>query len=147
MWSFAREETVDGTEFYVIASGTREIYWRKHDIAYYMDRVPGGVETRYTPIPAVPWPLSAGATWQWAFTRERPIARQTNEMTSSCIVSEDVVTVPAGTFNTLKITCRDTKTGRIAEDWYSPVVKQRVKETKVFDYGTQVRELIGYRVD
>jgi hypothetical protein len=147
VWSFAREETVDGTAFYVVSSGTREIYWRKHDVAYYMDRVPGGVETRFSPIPGVPWPLSSGHTWKWAFTRERPIARQTTEENLNCVVSEELVTVPAGTFNTLKIACRDERTGQVAENWYSPLVKQLVKETRVFDYGTRVRELIRYRVE
>jgi hypothetical protein len=42
VWSIVRVETVDGTEYYVVKSGeTGEIYYRKADLAWTMERRDG----------------------------------------------------------------------------------------------------------
>ena len=151
VWSVSRIDAVDGTEYYVVtASEGREIYWRRQDRAYYMDKVPGGIEMRVVPPLTVPWPLVAGKSWEWRYTRERPIERSTSEEIRACVVAErpEQITVPAGTFATLKVVCTDPRNGEVTEEvWYSPDVKQRVKERTRFNYGVRVRELLRYQLD
>ena len=151
VWSVSRIDAVDGTEYYVVtASESREIYWRRQDRAYYMDKVPGGIEMRVVPPLTVPWPLVAGKSWEWRYTRERPIERSTSEEIRACVVAErpEQITVPAGTFAALKVVCTDPRNGEVTEEvWYSPDVKQRVKERTRFNYGVRVRELLRYQLD
>ncbi len=85
MWAVDRAELVDGTPFYVIKSGTtRETYYRKSDLAFLMDKVNGQVVTRHTP-PTVflHWP-HAEARVDVTYTRERPVERQTEEISLTC---------------------------------------------------------------
>src|SRR2546430_4245772 len=49
VWSMDREETVNGVPHYVIKTGTREIFYRKSDIAYTRESVSGKVVKQYTP--------------------------------------------------------------------------------------------------
>src|SRR5205823_2433648 len=133
----------------VAAPQGREIYWRKHDRAYYMDRVPDGIETRHVPPTPAPWPLVVGKSWEWRYTRERPIERATSEEIRACTVEKQEQTiVPAGTFATLKIACRDPRSGKVMlEVWWSPDVRQSVKERATLSYGVRDRELLRYRLD
>jgi hypothetical protein len=149
VWSLAREEIVDGTEFYVVAAGRgREILYRKSDLALYLERVPAGIESRNVPMTAIPWPLRAGKSWDLRFVNERPLDRQTEEIALHCAAAEESVTVPAGRFVTLKIGCHNANTGHPYQElWYSPDVRQRIKERRHFDYGVRERELIRYRLD
>ena len=75
------------------------------------------------------------------FPDERPAARQTAERVDTVTVeAEETVTVPAGTFKTLKIVCRNKKTGLIRhEAWYSPELKQVVKLRENLETGLRVR--------
>jgi hypothetical protein len=59
---------------------------------------------------------------------------------------EDTVTVPAGTFRTLKITWRNKNTNALFyEEWYAPDVKQWVKIREVLSNGIRERELISFK--
>lgn len=150
VWAVDREELVDGTPFYVVRSGTaREIYYRKSDLALYMDKVNGQVETRHTP-PSVyfPWPPTAGARVDVSYTRERPRDRQTEEISLGCESGPlESVTVPAGTFDAVKITCHNRRTNTMSfEMWLSPAVKHMVRERSYFSYGVRERELIGLKL-
>ncbi len=61
------------------------------------------------------------------------------------VVSEETVTVPAGTFETLHIVCKD-RIGRILrEEWYAPEVKHWVKEKSPLSSGERVRELLSHQ--
>lgn len=150
VWSVDREETAEGVSYYVVKSGrTREIYWRKSDLAYYMDRVDGVVETRHVPPEMrYAWPLTRGKTWETRYTVEKSRDRQTTEMSKACQVEgEESITVPAGTFRTLKIVCRNQRTGSIREEtWYSPDVLQWIRERGHFSYGIRERELVAFKL-
>lgn len=114
-----------------------------------MDKIPGGIETRHVPPSAIPWPLAVGKSWESRYVRERPIDRATSEEIRTCVVErQEQITVPAGTFATLKIVCTDARSGRVRlEVWYSPEVKQWVKERGMFNYGVRERELLRYQLD
>ncbi len=149
VWSVEREDVLDGATFYVIRSGTREIYYRKSDFAYYMDKVNGQVETRHLPPSAFfTWPLVPGAKVEVRYTRERPLERQTVEMVLTCETgASESVTVPAGTFDAVKLTCRNSRTNALSfEAWLSPAVKHIVREKTYFSYGVRERELIGLKL-
>jgi hypothetical protein len=150
VWTVDREEVLDGTTFYVVKSGTaRDIYYRKSDFAYYMDKVNGQVETRHTPPTSYfQWPLAAGAKVEVSYTRERPLDRQTEEISLTCESAPvESVTVAAGTFEAVKVTCRNRRTKAISfEMWLSPAVKHMVRERTYFSYGVRERELTGLKL-
>jgi hypothetical protein len=151
VWAVAtREEMIDGVPFYVVKSGTtREIYYRKTDFAYYMETVNGQVETRHTPPRAFfTWPLVPGAKVNATYTRERPLDRQTDEMALTCeTAGVEPVTVPAGTFDAVKLTCRNSRTNAVvSEMWLSPAVKHMVRERTQLPNGVRERELIGFKI-
>ncbi len=150
VWAVDREELVDGVLFYVVKSGTtREIYYRKSDFAYYMDKVSGQIETRHTPPTAFfTWPLTAGAKTEVRYTREQPLDRQTAEMVLTCETGPaETVTLQAGTFQAVKVACRDSRTNAPNfEVWLSPATKHIVRERTYFSYGVRERELIGLKL-
>jgi hypothetical protein len=151
VWAVDRVEMVDGAEYYVVKSGQRrEIFWRKSDFLLRMDKVDGAVEQRQTPItPWTMWPLIPGQAWTMHYREQRPADRQTGERKRTCKVEgEEDVTVPAGTFRTLRITCTDDHSGRLVQEiWYGAQVKHWVRERSHLSDGVQERELLNYRVD
>src|SRR5207244_664863 len=116
---------------------------------YVMDKIFSGIETRIDPPLAVPWPLAIGKTWQWRYTRQRPIDRSSTVEVRDCAVDkQEQLSVPAGVFEALKVVCSDPRTSRVtSEVWYSPKVGSSVKERTMFDYGVRDRELMRYRVE
>jgi hypothetical protein len=92
--------------------------------------------------------MSVGQTWDQTTLEERPVARQTLEYIDTMTVEADEpITVPAGTFKTLKVVCRNKKTGAIRyEAWYSVKVKQVVKLRENLASGLRVRELIAFKL-
>src|SRR5262249_48437393 len=97
VWVIQREEIVDGVPYYVGTSGRqREIYWRKTDLAWYMDKVQGDVEVRNVP-PRLEyvWPLGPGKRWEQTYTLERPRDRLTQELARVCQVEgAETISVP-----------------------------------------------------
>jgi len=149
-WSVDRIEVLDGVEHYVIKSGRREILYRVSDLAHSLERVQGATVVRETPSrTSYAWPLVVGKRWEQRYRREWPADRQTREETARWAVeAEEAVTVPAGTFRTMKITWWSQATGaRILEIWYSPEVKQMVKSREVLSNGIQERELIFFKLN
>lgn len=150
-WVVDREETVAGVEYYVVKSGTRrEIYWRKTDLAYYMDKVGGVIETRHLPAESrYAWPMTPGKAWETRYTQENPRERRTTEAAKACrVAGEEDITVPAGTFRTLKVVCRSQRTGGITDEvWYSPQVMNWVRERSHFSYGIRERQLTAYKLN
>jgi hypothetical protein len=150
VWSVVREEATASGRQYVVQSGSRrEIYYRAEDLAYLMDKVDGDVETSSLPgdIRYV-WPLDVGRRWEFAYTVARPKDRTTEERKRECVAEkEETVTVPAGTFQTVKVVCRNPRTGRPThEAWYAPAVKHYVKWLGHWTDGVQTRELTGFRL-
>jgi hypothetical protein len=150
VWAVNREEIVDGVMYYVVAAGTtREIYYRKTDFAYSMEKVNGEIEVRHTP-PSVrfPWPPWPGEKIEARYTRERPVARQSQQLTTLCESGPaEMVGVPAGSFEAVKITCRDGGTGAVTtETWVAVAVKNFVRQRTYFSYGVRERELIAFQL-
>jgi len=149
VWSVDREEAIDGVPHYVIKTGTREIFYRKSDFASTRETLDGAVVYRSTPPRLfVKWPLEVGQTWDQTTLEERPVARQTLERTDTVTVEADeTVTVPAGSFKTIKVVCRNKKTGATRyEAWYSLDIKQVVKLRQNLETGTRIRELIAFKL-
>jgi hypothetical protein len=149
VWSLDREEAIDNVPHYVIRTGTREIFYRKADIAFTRETVDGALVVQYTPARLrYVWPLEIGKTWQQAMHEERPVARQTSDREDVVSVEgEEAVTVPAGTFQTLKLVYRTKGTNAIRyEEWYSPELKAPVRLHERLSSGLRVRELIAYKL-
>jgi hypothetical protein len=145
-----REEVLNGVAYYVVKSGnTRELYYRKSDFAFYMDKANGQVETRHTPATAFfAWPLVSGAKTEVRYTYERPLERQTEEVVLTCETGAvESVTVPAGTFDAVRVTCRNGRTNALLREWWvSAATKHYVRERAHFSYGVRERELIGLKL-
>ena len=149
VWSVNRVEMLDGVQHYVIKVGTREIFYRVSDLASSLERVDGVVIQRDTPSRlSYMWPLTVGKTWEQTHRQERPVDRTTTDRNSHWTAeSEETVTVPAGTFRTLKIAWRNKNTGvLIYEMWYAPDVKQWVKIREVLSNGIREREMVSFKL-
>jgi hypothetical protein len=151
-WVVERVETIDGTDYHVVSGGSSSsahlLYYRTADLAYLMDVADGDVEVRVTPPQILyAWPLAPGATWEQAFTVERPKNRTTEEIRRTCKVEgEETVAVPAGSFETLRVTCRNVRTGRVdTERWYAPQVRHVVRERLRYPYGVLERRLQSFK--
>ncbi len=151
MWSVVRLETVDGTECYVVKSGeTGEVYFRRADLAWTMDKVSGTIESRATPPDLrYVWPLEVGKRWDVTYTLNRPLDRTTAKRQRECeVLAREAVSVPAGTFETVKIGCRDKRSGAATyEAWYAPAVKQVVRWHGHWADGLEKRELIRFMLN
>jgi TonB family protein len=142
-------DIVDGIECYVVRTGTREIFYRKSDLATVVERVDRIVVRRDTPPrEGYSWPLFIGKSWEQTYTNERPADRQTSTYVKVWSVEQEgTVTVPAGTFRTLKIVERLKTTNTTTyEMWYAPAVNQWVKIREFLTTGVRERELIAFRV-
>src|SRR5262245_39340074 len=149
VWSVDRMEKVDGIEHIVIKQGTLEIYSRALDGIWTLAKRSGEVSQRYAPG----WepsscPVSVGKRWENRYTDERITERTTNEIARTCLAeAEETVMVPAGTFTTVEIVCKNARTDRVVYRlWYSPVVKQMVRRVWHVSGGIDTRELIAYKV-
>lgn len=149
-WSVDRRENIAGVDHYVVKAGTREIFFRVSDGAVMEERISGDVVERYVPAwEMISWPLSVGKTWKTKHTIEYPVTRQTRDRALACSAeTEETVTVPAGTFRAIRITCNNERTGALAyRIWYSPQIKQMVREeTRLSVGGTRTRELIAFKL-
>jgi len=149
VWSVDGIEQVDGVEHYVVKSGTRKIYYRAADGALTLQKVSGAVTNRYTPgWLFIAWPVRSGKKWEDRFTEERFEARTTEDVIRACEVGAvETLTVPAGTFATIPITCRNQRNGALVyQQWYAPLVKHMVREVWQLSNGRRIRELIAYKL-
>ncbi len=149
VWSVDREELVDGVPNYVITTENREIFYRKADIATTRETVDGApVLLSMPPRLRYVFPLEVGKTWEQALREDRPSAGGITERVDVVTVeAEETITVPAGTFRTLKLVYRNKRTGAIRyEEWYSPEVRQWVRLRENLAAGLRVRELLAVRL-
>jgi hypothetical protein len=147
VWTVDREERVDGQDDYVVRLGTqREFFVRKSDLAVHLEKTSGEVQVRYTPADArYPWPMAVGAERKETFTREQTKPATTEARTQTCRVeAEESVPTQAGTFRAFKVTCRDAKNEPTLHAWYSPEVKNWVRDWRPVKDGALERELISY---
>jgi hypothetical protein len=150
VWSIDREESVEGHDDYVIRLGTqREFLFRKSDLAVHLERTSGEVQVRYTPPDArYPWPLTIGAEREVKFTREQIKPPSTETRTQACRVeAEESLTVQAGTFRAFRVACTSKQTGEPTfKAWYSPEVKNWIRDWRPVKDGALERELINYKL-
>jgi hypothetical protein len=140
---------VDGQDDYVVRSGTqREFFYRKSDLAVHLEKISGEVQVRYTPAePRYPWPLTVGAVkHEEKITRDQTKPPSTETRSQTCRVEgEESVTVRAGTFRTFKVECRTKPDGDPTfRAWYSPEVRNWVRDWRPVKDGALERELISY---
>ena len=150
VWSVDREESVEGDDDYVIRLGTqREFFVRKSDLAVRLEKAGGEVQVRYTPPDArYPWPLAIGAEREVNFTREQTKPPSTETRTQTCRVeAEESLTVQAGTFRAFRVACTGKQTGEPTfKAWYSPEVKNWIRDWRPVKDGALERELINYKL-
>ncbi len=149
VWSVNRFEMLDGVQHYVIKTGTREIFYRVSDFASSLERVDGAIVSRETPSRLnFSFPLTVGKSWEQSHRQERPVDRQTTDDNSIwTIEAEETITVPAGTFRTMKITRRNKNTGALGHEmWVAPDVKQFVKIREILSNGQRERELVSFKL-
>src|SRR4026208_2451727 len=99
VWTVIRFEAVEGVDSVVVRSGRREIFYRRSDGAHVLDRGAVGVVLRNVPPAAViAFPMWAGRPWVLDFRRERPEARQSEDVLMDCHADLPApLTVPRGT--------------------------------------------------
>jgi tetratricopeptide (TPR) repeat protein len=144
-----REETVDGVLYYVVVRGRTETYLRKADLAFFMEKVAGAIVMRAIPADSrFMWPLAKGRRWTYAFAQDRPQEGVSQHSVAACAVeTDDPLTVPAGTFRTLLVVCRNERTGEVVfEYWYAPRAKFWVRERVRLPDGMGEAELTGFKV-
>ena len=150
VWSIDREETIDGQDDYVLRWGTqREFFIRKADLAVHLEKTSGEVQVRYSPPDTrYPWPLAVGAEREAKFTREQTKPPTTEARTQACRVeAEESLTTQAGTFRAFRVACRSTPAGEpIFKAWYSPEVKNWIRDWRPVNDGALERELIHYQL-
>src|SRR5262249_34869040 len=147
--SVVRTEMVEGAECYVLKSGEYESFFRRQDLAFVRESVNGELVFRVTPAkPYYQWPLAVGGKWQQEYTNESPRDGRTEELSvEGEAMREEPTTVPAGTFQTIKIVARNSRTGHLlSEYWYAPAVKQWVKTHEWLESGERTREMIAYKL-
>jgi hypothetical protein len=149
VWSVDREQSVDGIDCYVIKAGTREIFYRTADLASVQETVDGVSISKFSP-PRLNylWPLHVGKRWEHEAREDRARDRQTRDRAWTWTVDgEENVSVPAGSFQALKITMRNKRTGAlIYELWWAPDARQWVKIREHLESGIRERELIALKL-
>jgi hypothetical protein len=147
VWTVSGEDTVDGTSCYVITSGRRQLYYRKNDLAFVLEKLEGTIDWQARPpMQNFVWPLEPGRVWVERYTSERPLDRQTQTWAmGSTVEAEETITVPAGTFSTLKIVRRQRPSQALfSESWYAPDVKMAIQQREHLGDGIRIRQLTRY---
>jgi hypothetical protein len=148
VWRVAGDDTVAGVDCWVVTSGPRTMHFRKSDLAMVADTISGG--SRFTPPrPAYVWPLYAGRRWEQLYTKGAPDGGRTQLMLEVWRAeAAEVVTVPAGRFDTLKVVSRIGSRGPVeSEYWYSAESRNFVRLREHFPNGVRTWELIEFSVE
>jgi hypothetical protein len=116
---------INRISFYLVRIGDVEAFWTR-DLQWAGTMLDGRVDSRMTPPqPWFTWPLKAGQHWTHRGTYEdRSGKMEFNDVFS--VVGAEVVEVPAGRFNALKIV-RETARRDSDQYWYAPEVQFYVK--------------------
>ena len=141
------DEEIDGVAHYVVRSASRKLYLMKADLASHLEKVGDEVVLRRTPPLAYAWPLQVGKTWESNYTREEPRAGRTRQAYRKCVaVGEETVVVPAGTFVTLHVVCRDRADRVVFESWYASEPKYWARERSLQSSGLRTQDLVSYKL-
>lgn len=139
-------ETVDDVTHFVVRSGARQTYYVKATLGLHLEKLNGAVVVRRTPAMAYDWPLRVGKSWELSYRREDADGK-TQEFYRRCTVAQETtLKVPAGTFLTLHVVCRDRAERVATEAWYAEEVKGVVRERIVSNQGDRIDELVSYDV-
>jgi hypothetical protein len=97
---------------------------------------------------SVAFPLRVGLSWGMQYSETRSTEQRTDNIERRCIAEkEETLTVPAGTFATIRIDCWNSRTGAwVGTVWYSPEVTHMVKEEFALRTGRTSRELLRFRL-
>jgi hypothetical protein len=149
VWTVDREEVSGGARYWVIKTGSRNIFYRADDLASSHETIDGVLVVKHDPpLLHFKWPLTPGLTWEQTSHTERPQDRTTSDRQRVWTVApEETVIVPAGAFQAVKIVERNKQTNALVNElWYSPVVMHWVKLHEVLTNGERHRELIAYKI-
>ena len=154
----SRTETITRTDNGIVATNTRT-----KDLNQMIRDTPSGkfIATPY--IPTFSFPLEAGKTWEQevANTRSRDLSRKVIWQAQGKVIGWEKVTVPAGTFDALKVVIKGYYRGSDAHNswsgertdtvWYVPEARRYVKwiymdvpRGKVMDH--EIYELAAYKL-
>lgn len=151
VWRLDRTETLNNEPHYVITAGAREIFYRVSDLGFTQEILDGRIIRRVSPSVwrFVSFPLSVGLSWDMKYQETRPTEHQTEEVERRCVAeAEETLTVPAGTFATIRIVCHNTRNNAwVSTLWYSPEVTHIVRDEYVVRAGGRgSRELLKFRL-
>jgi hypothetical protein len=150
VWQVVREELVEGTDCYVVATGRYHLYFRKADLAYVQRQDRGDLDYKFTPARQyIAWPLHAGKTWEALYTQEWPRQRSTsNVLRLWRVEAKERVAVQAGAFDAFKIVERDKWSNTVSSElWVASEIKGMVKLHLHQSYGVEKWELTAYKLD
>jgi predicted aspartyl protease len=141
------EESIDGVPYYVVKVGSRLRYYAQRDLGWHMEKEGDVVIARAFPAIAYHWPLKVGKQWELSYEWENPPPRPKVYRRLTCAVVDDLpFTVPAGTFQALRIVCWD-RTGRVVtEEWYAPQVRYWVKRKYASAPGAELLDMTSHGV-
>lgn len=144
-----REETFEGVPSYVVKIEERENFYAKDGLSLSVT-ISGGklLSKRHPPSQPLVWPLAVGAEWRNSFTWENFDLKSAETFDFHRVASNlDRVTVPAGTFDAIKIDTYESDSGLLRfEYWYSPKVKWFVKTRSYNAGGLEEEELINFKL-
>jgi hypothetical protein len=150
IWRLDRIENLVNEPHYVIKGGSRELFYRVADRGFTKEVLNGRTIREVSPSASlVAFPLRVGLLWDMKYSETRPPEQQTVNIERRCLAErEETLTVPAGTFATIRIDCWNSRTGAwVSTVWYSPEVIQNVKEEWALRTGGRTsRELLMFRL-
>jgi hypothetical protein len=150
IWRVARIENLAGVPHHVVTAETREIFYRVDNRGFTKETLNGTLVREISPSSWRPmaFPLSVGASWDMKYTETRPNEPPTGIERRCVAEKEEVVTVPAGAFATIRIVCTNTKTNAwVLTMWYSPEVHHLVRDEFPLRAGGRTRrELLMFRL-
>jgi hypothetical protein len=141
------EEIVDDVPHWIVKSGRSRIYFVKSGLAWHFEKRDDETVLRRDPPVGYDWPVRVGKSWVHEYQLEEPAAGKSARVYRRCLAADEATTtVPAGTFLTLHVVCRD-RADRIAyEHWYAAEPKSLVRERIALSGGDRWQELVSYRV-
>ena len=148
-WRVERVENLSGVPHYVVTAGPREIFYRVDDLGFTLEAPGGKISREISPSAwrVVAFPLRVGQSWSMKYVEKRPIEQETESVERRCAAEgRDTVTVPAGTFATIRIVCTNALTNAwVLTLWYAPFVHHMVKdEYPLKTGGRSSRELVSF---
>lgn len=127
---------INSAPYYIVRVGelehfyTTQLQWAGHA----RDRK---IESRISPpLPWFTWPLEPGRQWSYRGTLQNP-SGAVQRSDSFTVVASEVVEVPAGRFNAIKVV-HESDRGDRNEYWYAPDVRSYIKW--VWDRGSSHTE-------